>query len=300
MTESVGYYTMFGPGESTEPTSIGSSMDPILSSFKPPSLVEDPSFSGGYGFESYDPSTGDPLGRHPVDWGSLKTVDYSAAEPSYRRGAVMLSSSGEIFENKGYFESPEWESVGSLYGSSVWSDPSYTGGALSGSLPTYTAPSTPLFSSTPSLGAGMYSTGVASGSTAPVYHSVITGTFDPTSEEIVAAVTAGGYMIPPGVDPIEYSMDMSGVPYTPSPVASPVPATSTPAASSIPTATPTLALPTIGSSLPTSTTTPGSVGASTGISGSPLAAAMKALSPSFGGGGGLLCDPITGKCPQYR
>ena len=37
-----------------------------------------------------------------------------------------------------------------------------------------------------------------------------------------------------------------------------------------------------------------------GISGSPLAAAMEVLSPSFAGGGGLLCDPITGKCPQYR
>ena len=39
---------------------------------------------------------------------------------------------------------------------------------------------------------------------------------------------------------------------------------------------------------------------SSGISGSPITAAMEALSPSFAGGGGLLCDPITGKCPQYR
>jgi hypothetical protein len=27
---------------------------------------------------------------------------------------------------------------------------------------------------------------------------------------------------------------------------------------------------------------------------------MAALSPSFAGGGGLLCDPVTGKCPTYR
>jgi len=40
--------------------------------------------------------------------------------------------------------------------------------------------------------------------------------------------------------------------------------------------------------------------ASGGISSSPIAAAMRALSPSFEGGGGILCDPITGKCPQYR
>ncbi len=37
-----------------------------------------------------------------------------------------------------------------------------------------------------------------------------------------------------------------------------------------------------------------------GISSSPLSAAMRVLSPSFEGGGGILCDPITGKCPQYR
>jgi len=39
---------------------------------------------------------------------------------------------------------------------------------------------------------------------------------------------------------------------------------------------------------------------SSGISGSPFTTAMEVLSPSFAGGGGLLCDPITGKCPQYR
>jgi hypothetical protein len=35
-----------------------------------------------------------------------------------------------------------------------------------------------------------------------------------------------------------------------------------------------------------------------GASGSPIAEAMRTL--SYDGGGGLLCDPITGKCPQYR
>jgi hypothetical protein len=39
---------------------------------------------------------------------------------------------------------------------------------------------------------------------------------------------------------------------------------------------------------------------SSGISGSPFTTAMAALSPSFAGGGGLLCDPVTGKCPTYR
>ena len=47
-------------------------------------------------------------------------------------------------------------------------------------------------------------------------------------------------------------------------------------------------------------TPPVPLGIPSGISGSPIAAAMKALDPSFDGGGGLLCDPITGKCPQYR
>ena len=36
-----------------------------------------------------------------------------------------------------------------------------------------------------------------------------------------------------------------------------------------------------------------------GISSSPISAAMRVLSPSFEGGGGILCDPITGKCPNY-
>ena len=39
--------------------------------------------------------------------------------------------------------------------------------------------------------------------------------------------------------------------------------------------------------------------ASGGISSSPLESAMRVLSPSFEGGGGILCDPITGKCPNY-
>ena len=39
--------------------------------------------------------------------------------------------------------------------------------------------------------------------------------------------------------------------------------------------------------------------ASGGISSSPMSTAMRVLSPSFEGGGGILCDPITGKCPNY-
>jgi len=33
--------------------------------------------------------------------------------------------------------------------------------------------------------------------------------------------------------------------------------------------------------------------------GSSIAAAMSGMTPSFEGGGGILCDPITGKCPNY-
>ena len=36
-----------------------------------------------------------------------------------------------------------------------------------------------------------------------------------------------------------------------------------------------------------------------GRSSSRISAAMRVLSPSFEGGGGILCDPITGKCPNY-
>ena len=46
----------------------------------------------------------------------------------------------------------------------------------------------------------------------PVYHSVITGTFDPTPAEIVAAAAAKGEPVPPGVDPVSYSRMMSGLP----------------------------------------------------------------------------------------
>ena len=299
-----GYWTMFGPGSSTDPAIA-------------PELVEDPSFSGGFAFESKDPSTGDPS-RHAIDWGSLKTVDYSVAPPSYRAGALMLSSSGEIYENKGSFDSPEWESVGSIYGSSIWSDPSDTGGALSGSLPTYTSPSTPFFPSTSLLGEGMYATPAPD----PVYHSVITGTFDPTPAAIIAAAAASGSPIPSGIDPVEFSRMMSGLP--PIPVSLPTSSMSMPLSpsspvsslsglppsSSIPTSssplgllTPMPASPTSGTSLPASMPPSSSFplptgGAVGGVSGSPFTAAMKTL--SFDGGGGILCDPITGECPQYR
>ena len=121
---------------------------------------------------------------------------------------------------------------------------------------------------------------------APVYHSVITGTFDPTPAEIVAAAAASGNPVPSGMDPVEYSRMMSGLP----PIS---------LAASIPISPTTGAVPWIASpsSLIPSMSMP-SGGPSSGISGSPITAAMKA--PSFDGGGGILCDPITGKCPQYR
>ena len=125
---------------------------------------------------------------------------------------------------------------------------------------------------------------------APVYHSVITGTYDPTPAEIIAAAAASGVPVPSGMDPVEYSRLMSGL----SPISMSAPA-SVPPLSSAPSGLPT--------SLPISTA-PGVApwagihSLSSEVSGSPFASAMKTL--SFNGGGGLLCDPITGKCPPYR
>ena len=130
---------------------------------------------------------------------------------------------------------------------------------------------------------------------APVYHSVITGTFDPTPAEIVVAASAAGTPVPPGMDPVEFSRMMSGLPASPSSTwAPPSPTSSAPLPTfggslppTISSMTPMPTAPTIGSFPAPPTLPPFS-----GISGSP--------SPSFDGGGGLLCDPITGKCPQYR
>ena len=144
-----------------------------------------------------------------------------------------------------------------------------------------------------------------------VYHSVITGTFDPTPAEIVAAAAAKGLPVPAGLDPVEYSRMMSGVPPsgvspTSIPVSTaaipgpwmgyvpggPVPSGVPPAMSAISTSPSFSSMPSIP---PPSIPLPPAAG---GASGSPIAAAMRTL--SYDGGGGLLCDPITGKCPQYR
>jgi len=262
MAESLGYWTMFGPGEGES--------SPSLAESTVPELVADPSFSGGWAFESSDPSTGE-LSRYAVDWGSLKTIEDFGTPPAHEAGAIRLGHGGEIFKSTGSSAEPDWTAVGSLYGSDVWSDPEYTGGALVEPLPTYD----------PSRRA------VA----APVYHSTITGTFDPTPAEIVAAAAASGTPIPSGMDPVEFSRMMSGLPS--------IPTSASPSSISLPSAS---GAPGLGSLIggggllaPLSPLV-----ASSGISGSPFTAAMKALSPSFDGGGGLLCDPITGKCPTYR
>ena len=125
----------------------------------------------------------------------------------------------------------------------------------------------------------------------PVYHSVITGTFDPTPAAIIAAAAASGTPVPPGIDPVEFSRMMSGLPPIPVSTATSVPPLGS-SASLSPSSFPPVSMPPASSfSLP-------SWGTSSGVSGSPFTAAMKAL--SFDGGGGLLCDPITGKCPTYR
>ena len=115
---------------------------------------------------------------------------------------------------------------------------------------------------------------------APTYHSVITGTFDPTPAEIVAAAAAKGEPVPPGVDPVSYSRMMSGLP----PLST---AGIMPMVSLMSMVTP----PTTGTHVPVMPVAHMPFG-------SPLTAAMG--DPSFEGGGGILCDPITGKCPTYR
>jgi len=121
----------------------------------------------------------------------------------------------------------------------------------------------------------------------PVYHSIITGTYDPTPAEIVVAAAASGTPVPPGMDPVEFSRMMSGLPPISIPPSSSLPSSSLASLMTMPVA------PT-SSSFPLGLAPP----SLSGVSGSPLTAAMKA--PSFDGGGGILCDPITGKCPQYR
>lgn len=127
----------------------GSHMPPSM----PPELVSDPSFPGGYALETMDMMTGDRT-RSPVDWGSLKSLGSSSpleAGAGYGGGALMLGDSGEIWRNMRDSIDPMWHSVGSLYDTSVWSDPDMTGGSMSASLPAYTAPATSPFGS-----GGMY------------------------------------------------------------------------------------------------------------------------------------------------
>ena len=135
-----------GPDPSLLPPLAGPLTPPMV----PPELVSDPGFSGGYAFESMDPMSGS-MSRSPVDWGSLKKLDWSKPPPAYAMGAVMLGDGGEIFVNRGDSMTPNWQSVGSLYGSSIWSDPAGTGGTLSATLPAYTAPAVSPFGS-----GGMY------------------------------------------------------------------------------------------------------------------------------------------------
>ena len=132
-------------------TMVGSmGSGPLTPPMVPPELVSDPGFSGGYAFQSIDPMSGS-MSRSPVDWGSLKKLDWSKPPPAYAMGAVMLGDGGEIFVNRGDSMTPNWHSVGSLYGGSIWSDPAGTGGTLSATLPAYTAPAVSPFGS-----GGMY------------------------------------------------------------------------------------------------------------------------------------------------
>jgi len=132
----------FGSGSLLTPLGSGPLTPPAL----PPELVSDPGFSGGYAFK--DPMSG---ARSAVDWGSVKTITGDPSKSRYGMGAIMIGDGGEIWRNMGDSMSPMWHSVGSLYGSSVWSDPAGTGGSLSTSLPAYTAPAVSPFGS-----GGMY------------------------------------------------------------------------------------------------------------------------------------------------
>ena len=130
-------------------TTSGPHMPPPM----PPELVSDPSFPGGYAFETMDMMTGDRT-RSPVDWGGLKSIGESSpyeAGAGYGMGALMLGHGGEIWRNMSDSMDPTWHAVGSLYDTSVWSDPDLTGGSMAASLPAYTAPATSPFGS-----GGMY------------------------------------------------------------------------------------------------------------------------------------------------
>lgn len=143
----------------------------------------------------------------------------------------------------------------------------------------------------------------------PSLYSSITGTFDPTAAEIIAALKMSGGSIPPGMDPIAYSKMMSGGPVVaPPPISMPSPSmmsaptampTSSPAATFGAWATPTTALP----PTPVATTplaAPAPMPPVIPKAALPRTATAAPKPPIVRGGGAgpYICDPITGKCPQ--
>jgi len=241
------------------PGTSGPHMPPPI----PPELVSDPSFPGGYAFETMDMMTGD-MARSPVDWGSLKSIGESSpyeAGAGYGMGALMLGHGGEIWRNMSDSMDPTWHAVGSLYDTSVWSDPDLTGGSMAASLPAYTAPATSPFGS-----GGMYG---------PDPMAAMKFAMPPAS--LMSALRG----VPTGPPP----------PSMAAPLATPV---VTPVAAPL---APPLAPPAPVAPMPTPMPAPMPI-----ASPPRMAAAVSKPPTRMRGGAGpyLGCDPITGKCPPYR
>jgi hypothetical protein len=255
----------------------------------PPELVSDPSFPGGYAFETMDMMTGDRT-RSPVDWGSLKSIGDSSpseAGAGYGMGALMLGHGGEIWRNMSDSMDPTWHAVGSLYDTSVWSDPDLTGGSMAASLPAYAAPATSPFGS-----GGMYGPD-------PMAAMMMT----PFSMPPASSISMSAYAPPPSMAP----------PLAPAPVAAPVapplaatpPPPTTPIPTLAPAPAPAAPMATAAPLIPIKTGVPEEL---TTIAPKPTDTTPKlfieklraARAKSFAGIGGYSrCDPITGKCSNY-
>jgi hypothetical protein len=252
----------------------------------PPELVSDPSFPGGYAFETMDMMTGDRT-RSPVDWGSLKSIgDSSPSEvgAGYGMGALMLGHGGEIWRNMSDSMDPTWHAVGSLYDTSVWSDPDLTGGSMAASLPAYAAPATSPFGS-----GGMYGP-------------------DPMAAMKFAMPSASSMSMSAYAPPPSMAPPLAPAPVA-APVAPPLAATPPPPTTPIPTLAPAPApaapMATAAPLIPIKTGVPEEL---TTIAPKPTDTTPKlfieklraARAKSFAGIGGYSrCDPITGKCSNY-
>jgi hypothetical protein len=297
---------MAGPPPGAGVPGAMAGMPPVMPHI-PPELVADPGFSGGYAFETmgFDPTspTFGGMSRSPVDWGSIKSLGGSSpseAGEGYGMGALLLGEGGEIWRNMGDSMSPMWHSVGSLYGSSIWSDPAGMGGSLSASLPEYTAPAVSPFGS-----GGMYGPDpMAAMMSAPLSTSL-----SAMSAPLSAAPSWGGTALPGTTPPGPASIMAPPLAAPPPPAAAapmvpplaattPTPVIKPPTTVAAP--APTLA-PSVVATPPPAAVVPGAVmpPAPTTPPPSYVDPAAPRFIPAAGGGAGApmkVCDPITGRC----